>query len=243
MTESPVKDRALIWTVNLGEWPLMKMEGIPVLRHMLNALALPELEKVGLMVSPENKKIFEPFANDQVELMASEESDFAQAILMAEDWFDHFEGNVLLLTADLPFISSKLITQLLRCLHSEQAVGCLLTARSDRAQIDQARIIRDADGHIRRLQIFDRPLMQSDKFFELTGYPYLFQWDCLQRALYQVLYKQENARLTDIVEKVTDNGFLVKNISVRTAQPLLRIHSAQDLKWMENGSKNEKVNL
>ncbi len=222
MTKSYSKDRALIWAVNMAVSPLVKIGGISVLQRILDALAVPELEKIGLMVSAQSKSLFESFVSDRVKLIEVDESDFAPAILMAEDQFKNFAGNVLLLTADLPFLNSKQIVHFLQCMHSKQAVGCLLVARTDQPQEYNARIFRDENGNIRRLQVFSEPVDKQNAALEITGFPYLFEWDCLQRALYQILHKQQNPQLTDIVEKITDNGFVVEGLDIENDLPLFR---------------------
>jgi bifunctional N-acetylglucosamine-1-phosphate-uridyltransferase/glucosamine-1-phosphate-acetyltransferase GlmU-like protein len=98
----------------------------------------------------------------------------------------------------------------------------LLVARTDQPQEYNARIFRDGNGNIRRLQVFSEPVDKQNAALEITGFPYLFEWDCLQRALYQILHKQQNPQLTDIVEKITDNGFVVEGLDIENDLPLFR---------------------
>ncbi len=231
MGHSIIRDRALIWAVGPVKWPLMKIGGISVLQRILNALTVPQLEKIGLLVSAQNKAEFEPAVDHRLHLILTDELDFARAIIMAEDWFKNFSGNVLLLTADLPFVNASLVSRLLGFLHAEQAVGCLPVAHSVRAQKEHARIIRDGQDNIRRLHLFSQPFADRENPFVITGFPFLFEWDCLQRALYQVLHKRENAHLMDVIEKITDNGFEIKSLAIENDLPLFRIHNEEDMQF------------
>ncbi len=212
------KARALIWVEN-ESLALKSFKGKPVISRSLQALQIPEIEAIGLLATEKQKQMLQTVVPDSIEwLIVDSVSDFGQSVLWAEDWFKGFEGNVVLSPAGLPFMDKPTIRALIQCQNNGNSVGCLpLVSTKPIGQNWQVEM--DDDGKIRRLN----ELEPNKKIQTFTAFPWCFEWDCLQRSLYQVGTQQGTYPLQDIVEKATDNGFEVAGITFKDETPFLKL--------------------
>ena len=212
------KARALIWVEN-ESLALKSFKGKPVISRLLQALQIPEIEAIGLLATEKQKQMLQKVVSDSIDwLIVDSVSDFGQSVLWAEDWFKGFEGNVVLSPAGLPFMDKPTIRALIQCQNNGNSVGCLpLVSTKPIGQNWQVEM--DDDGKIRRLNEFE----PNKKIQTFTAFPWCFEWDCLQRALYQVGTQHGTYPLQDIVEKAMDNGFEVAGITFKDEAPFLKL--------------------
>lgn len=233
--KSKEKTKALVWGEK-ATLALKSFNGKPVISRLLQALQIPGIEAIGLLLMEKQKQMLQTVVPDSIDwLIFASVSDFGQSVLWAEDWFKGFEGNVVLILAGLPFIDAPTIRALIQCQSNGNSVGCLpLVSTKPIGQNWQVEM--DNYGKIRRLN----ELEPNKKGQTFTAFPWCVEWDCLQRALYQVGTQQGTYPLRDIVEKATDNGFEVDGIPLKDEKPFWKLSLENENEILNRLQRNEE---
>lgn len=212
---------ALIWpgadAAAARQWLAPAADGRTLLQCVVNDLWAEQVQRTGILVDEHQKRLLARAADPQAEwLTVPDISDFGRSILLAEDWFKGFEGEVLLIAQVRHTPDRSLIRRLIHCPRFDRQVACLPLFGADEVP-DGWWVHRDADGRIRELT---ETAQGGGSRKEKTTFPWLFDWDCLQRALYQVGDRDGRHPLNALIEKVTDNGFEIGEIEgTKTEQP------------------------
>ncbi len=213
MKQEAIEIVALIWpgadAKATKQWLAPVDDGRTLLQRVLDDLRAEQVPRTGLLVDERQKHLLQRGTSVAVEwLTVADSTDFGRSILLAEDWFKGFEGDVLLLDGARGAPDRLLIQQLKQCVRSERQVACIPVCGAEEAP-DGWWVYRDADGRI--TGVAETKQGESPRG-EKTIFPWRFDWDCLQRALYQVGDRDGRHPLSALIEKVTDNGFEVGEI-------------------------------
>jgi len=202
--------------------------GQALLAGIVAELRAAGVQRIGIIATAPVKAELSGRIDAKVTWLPDEQSlDFGQAIIQTEDWLKGFEGDILLVDGTSPFVDRWLFLRLWEGLKGEAMVGCLPVAKL-RGEGQYDRIIRNSEGQIVSV-LPAKEVPQHISGNEITGLPYCFEWDCLQRALYQVETPDGRRPLQAVVEKVTDNGFRVNSLPLKNFLPLVKARSEQEL--------------
>jgi bifunctional UDP-N-acetylglucosamine pyrophosphorylase/glucosamine-1-phosphate N-acetyltransferase len=106
----------------------------------------------------------------------------AHAILQAQDWLKGFEGDVLILSGDVPLLSLETIAAMQGRHRAEGAALTVLTfAPEDPARY--GRVVRDASGRIARIVEYKDASETERAIREVNAGVYLANWPLLHQAL------------------------------------------------------------
>ncbi len=206
-------------------WPLQKLHGRALVWYTCRALFMPQINEVILLLPSRWHESFKQVLGPKVTYWVLEDvRDFGQAILQAEDHFKNSQGDILLADARQPLLPPDFIRALMRYPLPPEAVACIPSV-SRPAQTDGYWGMElNEQGHVVRICSREENIETP----QYTALPWRFEWDCLQRALYQV----ENARgerpLHSVIEKVLDNGFIVTSIPWDNPQVVLTVNNPQE---------------
>ncbi len=123
------------------------------------------------------------------------------AVLQAEKALAPFEGDVVVLSGDVPLLTAESMRELIRHHRSTRAVGTILTAKLN-DPTGYGRVLRNPDGSVRRIVEHKDATEEERRIDEINSGIYVF--DC--RRLYEALHHLTPANaqgeyyLTDVFE-------------------------------------------
>ncbi len=127
---------------------LAEADGKPLLEHVLDALAPLEPAKTVVVVGFDRESVWARFAPRGVEFAVQEEQlGTGHAVMMAEGAFAGFDGDLLILSGDMPLVRTDTLARLIAHHRDAGAALTLATARVD-DPTGLGRIVRDGDGAV-----------------------------------------------------------------------------------------------
>lgn len=127
---------------------LAEADGTPLLGHVLDALAPLSPTKTVVVVGFDRDRVRERFAPRGVAFaVQAEQLGTGHAVMMAEEAFTGFEGDLLILSGDMPLVRAETLGRLIA--HHREA-GAALTLATARVEdpTGLGRIVRDAAGDV-----------------------------------------------------------------------------------------------
>ncbi len=220
---------------------LHEISGKPIIRYVTEALALPEIERVGVVVSPENHRAIKIALGASVDyIIQAEPLGTGHAVRAADDWLEGFNGSLVVVVGDAPFITKNTIKRLI-AVQQKNGVASLLTVRLDPPP-PWGRIVRDSDGRVLRIVEEKDATEKERQITEVSSSHYCFDWDCLYRALHFV--KTDNAQneyyLPDVIEIMIENGESVFTVLSEDTLLPFGINAPEDLQFAESEMKKRK---
>ncbi|MCX7917003.1 MAG: NTP transferase domain-containing protein, partial [bacterium] len=106
-----------------------KILGKPMLKYLLDTIKKIEPEKIIIVVGFKKEEVFEQLKGEKVEYVEQKElKGTGNAVLQTEEILKNYEGDIVVLNGDTPFITEKTIRKLLE-IHKENGNWCtFLTA-------------------------------------------------------------------------------------------------------------------
>jgi bifunctional UDP-N-acetylglucosamine pyrophosphorylase / glucosamine-1-phosphate N-acetyltransferase len=171
------------------------------IRAALALDASPVVVVVGHQAQAVEEELSRQFAGAPLRFVVqAEQLGTGHAVLCAEDALRGFEGEVLILAADVPLIRAETLQKLVRA--KDDADVALLTCRARQPQ-GYGRVVRDADGKVARV-VEEKDASPAERNLdEVNASIYLADSAFLFRALHGVGRgnAQSEYYLTDIVAK------------------------------------------
>ncbi len=221
---------------------LHEILGKPIVNYVVEALSAAPVERIGVVVSPENHAAIQKALGATVDyIVQTEQLGTGHAVRIADDWLKDFDGSLLVVVGDAPFITTDVI---LRLIDEQQksSMASLLTVHMDPPP-PWGRIVRDADGQVLRIVEEKDATAKERQITEVSSSHYCFDWDCLYRALHFV--KADNAQneyyLPDVIEIMTQNGEAVSTVTIEDRLIPFGINSQEDLHFAETEMKKRKI--
>jgi bifunctional UDP-N-acetylglucosamine pyrophosphorylase/glucosamine-1-phosphate N-acetyltransferase len=161
-----------------------------------------------VVVSPETRDELEGTVPQGAVLAVQEEPrGTGDAVAAALGALDGFEGGVLVLPGDSPLLAPELLREVVETHRSEGAAVTLLTIETERS-LPYGRVVRDADGRVRRI-VEEKDATEDERAIrELNSSVYAFAAGDLRAALAGL--RPDNAQgelyLTDTVRLLAEAG-------------------------------------
>jgi bifunctional UDP-N-acetylglucosamine pyrophosphorylase/glucosamine-1-phosphate N-acetyltransferase len=122
--------------------------GKPLLLHVLNKARGLEPGRIAIVIGHGAEAVKQVYPNDDVIWVVQEQQlGTAHAVLCAKNSFGAFNGDILILSGDVPLISERTLKAMINCHREYNAALTLLTA-SLKEPRGYGRILRHADGQI-----------------------------------------------------------------------------------------------
>jgi len=210
---------------------LHEIAGKSIIEYVVNALDIPEIEKTGVIVSEQNIDEIKDVLGDRVDyIIQKEQLGTGHAVLSAEKWLDRFEGKIVVVVGDAPFLDKKTVLGLLSHFETKKFACVLLSAIYDKPP-PYGRVIRNEYGDLVKIVEEKDASEVEKKINEVSSSHYCFDKEKLFSALKQV--KNENEQneyyLPDVIEIFIKNGELVEALPVNNPMITLGINSREDL--------------
>ena len=209
---------------------LHKIAGKPMLTYVVKIINKLNLKKKIMITGYKGEKIRELIGNEIEYAEQTEQLGTAHAVLQSKQLLDNFNGNVLILSGDVPFLKLETLKKFLK-LHQDNDLSCsLLTALIDNPQ-GYGRVIRDSNKNITRI-VEQADLNENEKEInEINAGIYCFEKKLLFQALEKITpnNKQNEYYLPDVLKYILDKGLKIGNVILEDHGEILGINTRIDL--------------
>lgn len=215
---------------------LHKIDGKPLIRMLLENLAPVGLDRMIVVIGHKGDMVMEELKDTAVEFVwQHEQKGTGHAVQMAEPALDGFDGTILVVAGDAPFLRADTVKSLFEIHVKNKAAATCLSAEYDNPA-GYGRIVRKGNSDI-LMEIIEHKDASDEikKIREINSGTFCFDSRHLFKALREV--GDDNAQkefyLTDTI-KIMQSQHLVCAV-VKAADPLeaMGINSAEQLENAE----------
>ncbi|MBU1614134.1 bifunctional UDP-N-acetylglucosamine diphosphorylase/glucosamine-1-phosphate N-acetyltransferase GlmU [bacterium] len=223
---------------------LHKICGRPMLEYVLDLLPhFKPLRKI-VILGHQGKVVEEFLKGKDVEVVYQREQlGTGHALLTTKRVLADFEGTVLVLSADTPFLTKEALLELISVHRKKEAVATVLTCEREDAR-GYGRIVRDEEGLLRKI-VEERDAGAEEKAIrEVNTGTYCFDSVLLFWALSQLKSDndQEEYYLTDCIWTLKEKGHPVETVKTSDPNLSLGINSRIDLALAEKILRSKILN-
>ncbi len=218
--------------------------GKTLIEYVVEALEQVAVERIGVVVSAQNMRPVQAVLKNRVDyIVQREQLGTGHAVLSASDWLHTFEGSLLVLVGDAPFISPGILGQLIKAQQQDSNAAGFLTVKMNPPP-PWGRVVRDSDGQALRIVEEKDASDKERNITEVSSSHYCFYWDCLYRALHFVTAAnaQKEYYLPDVIEIMVNNGETVTTVPCEDELLAFGINTPSDLRFAEAEMKKRIVN-
>ena len=210
---------------------LHEINGKSIVEYVVDALDMNEIERIGLVVSPENIDELKMHLGNRTDfIIQKEQLGTGHAVLSAEEWLTKFVGRLVVIVGDAPFLGKSTIRELLAEFVEKESACVLLSAIYDEPP-PYGRVVRDTNGALVKIVEEKDASEDEKKIKEVSSSHYCFDKKKLFSALKQI--NNDNTQgeyyLPDVIEILIRNGERVEALTVPDPMITFGINSQEDL--------------
>jgi len=198
-----------------------KILGKEIIKFPVDACIEMGAAPVVVIVGPHNHgDIKKVLGQDVKYAMQREALGTAHAVWQAEQHFQGFKGDVLIIVGDSPYISREILEILIN-FHRENQADITLISSVFEDPPPYGRLIKDEKGWVKRVVEEIDATEEEKKVKEVNSSYYCISWERVSPLLHEIKINEKKGEyyLTDIVEIAYNHG--LKTIALRIDQPLL----------------------
>lgn len=210
---------------------LLPVAGHPLLHHVLDISSQLNPLRTIVVVGHQADQVQETFADRKVEFVVQHEQlGTGHAAQQAHTALKNFSGQVLVLCGDMPLIRPQTLMQMLE-IHSKNEAQCTMLTLKSKGCHDFGRIIRDEKGSVLRIVELKDASEAEKNVDEFNSGVYCFDSALFFKALTHIGPNnvQNEYYLTDTIEYLVKNGYLVQAVQTQDVDEILGINSPEDL--------------
>ena len=214
---------------------LHRLGGKPLLSYALATARSLKPKKIAVVVGHGAEQVKEACDGGDIAWVLQEKQlGTGHAVACAAKTFRDFEGDILILNGDVPFITEETLIGLLRRHHEEKATLTFITARLAKPQ-GYGRIVRNAKGEIARIVEERDATLAEKKITEINAGIYAVAPGFLFPALESLSdhNEQNEYYLTDIVAAALRGGESVRTVEVKETIEIMGVNTREELALME----------
>lgn len=216
--------------------------GKPIIEYVVETLEAVNGKRIGVVVGLHNLEAVRDVLGDRVDyIVQREQLGTGHAVLSASGWLEGFEGSLLVVVGDAPFISKEIISELAAKQRQDKNAACFLTTIFDNPP-PWGRVIRDKNKRVVRIVEEKDATAEERKIKEVSSSHYCFDWPKLKQTLEEI--GNDNAQgeyyLPDVIEKMAGRGWRVETLTIHDPLPSFGINTPQDLKFAEQEMKKRR---
>jgi len=209
------------------------VNGRPMIEHVVElALALNSMRTI-VIVGHQKEDVIEHVkrVSNGVEFAEQREQlGTGHAVMQAEEPLRNFEGDVLVLSGDVPLLTLETMKQLIDHHYRSSAVATILTADLD-YPTGYGRIIRNSDGSVDRIVEEKDATPEEKKITEINSGIYLFNKAKLFEALKHI--SPDNAQgeyyLTDVFYYFSHHNMRICAVKARNFDEVRGVNTVEQL--------------
>ena len=210
---------------------LHKLESKPLVLHVLDAAQSIEPEKTVLVVGYQKEKVINATLGYPL-MYAFQEKQLgtAHALMQAQHLLTNKNYSVLLLSGDVPLLSSETIESLFFIHHQKQAAATILTSILEDPS-GYGRIVRSSSGEIKEIIEECDASSEIKAINEVNGGIYIFESPLIFTILQKI--KTDNSQgeyyLPDAIKLLVESGEKVESFVLQDPEDLLNINTPSSL--------------
>ncbi len=205
----------------------------PMIDYVIDLAVGLRAAKTISVVGWKKESVIEHFAGGHKRVLFVEQSPqlgTGHAVMQAEQELRSFDGEVLVLSGDVPLLSTETVSALIRHHREQEACATMLTAELE-DPAGYGRIIRRSDGRVTRIVEHKDATEQERRIREINSGIYVFNRVCLFEGLKHI--KPENAQheyyLTDVFGYFWRHHFPVHAVKVDDIREIQGINTPEQL--------------
>ncbi len=204
----------------------------PLLAYVLDMVRSLHPDRLMVVVGFQADHVRQSFPEEDLEYVLQEEQlGTGHAVQQTEKALANFEGDLIVLCGDMPFMKATSLQAVLKK-HAETSAACTMLTLKNSDIKDFGRIVRDQSDKVHRIVEAGDATEDEKKVDELNTGVYCFNKNLLFKAL-SILDNNKNSQgefyLTDIIEYLVTQGHLVEAVQTTDAMEFLGINTPQDL--------------
>ena len=214
---------------------LQPLERIPLLSYVLESLVSLNPDLSVVVVGFQSGKVKKDFTGRGLLFVEQKEQlGTGHAAQQAELILKDFVGDILIVCGDMPFIKSQTLINLVNR-HREKQAACTVLTLKTSEQKDFGRIIRNEKGQVSKIVEYQDASDLEKKVDEYNSGVYCFVKGLFSKALESIRDNnvQKEYYLTDTIEYIVENSFLVETLQINDSVELLGINTQEDLHLAE----------
>lgn len=210
---------------------LHQLDGKPLVKWVIEAAKAICPDKIIIVVGHEAESVREVFKSEEVSFaVQAEQLGTAHAVMQARPELEDFDGQVLVLSGDVPLTKPETLKRLLELHRETKSAVTLLSIDMDESS-GYGRIVRDEKGGV-IANVEDRDATEEQKKIkEINGGAYVFDAPFLFSALEDVSRDNEQNEyyLPDIIAVAVKGGRKVSALKLDDGRELCGVNCPEDL--------------
>ena len=240
-----LKMKAIVLAAGMGkrlhseEFNLPKVlrcaNGKPLVGYVLDGIDFIKPEDIVIVAGYMREKVIETLGDNYSYAVQEEQKGTGHAVQCAKDYFDGYDGDVLVLYGDMPLFTKETFKAVIDR-HIESGADCTLLTADIEDPPTYGRIVRDADGNLEDI-VEDKDCTPEQKAItELNVGVYVFKSKLLFDGLKEI--KNANAQgeyyLTDMPKIFISQGRKVASYTIKDSSQIYGVSTEEDLAFCED---------
>ena len=215
------------------------LDGEPFVKRVADALQILQISQIGIIVSSATETgIRECLGNSFEYIPQKERLGTGHAVMCAEDWLRDFEGELVVVVGDAPFITQEVIINLVKK-HQDQNNVCTLLSAIWKDPPPYGRIIRNQNGKVTKIVEEKDASNEEIQIKEANSSHYCFRYSELKKALSEISFDnaQNEYYLSDVIEIFIKEGKPVEAVPISNPIITAGINTQEELVEFKNRLK------
>ena len=211
---------------------LHEISGKPLVRYVTDTVMEAGIEKNILVIGKNGDEIKKELGNKFKYAIQYKPLGTGHALSTAKSLLKRFSGDVCVLSGDTPFITPKIVINLIRKHRQTEADATLITTIFPETP-PYGRIVRDSTGNIIRIVEAKDASPDELKIKEVNTSHYCFKANVVLPLLSEIKNKniQKEYYLTDIIEILAARKRRIENLLVDDYHIVFGINTREDLSY------------
>lgn len=224
---------------------LHKVGGRPIIEYVVKTAKSLKVQKVIVVIGHKGQMVKDFLKPYQVEFAWQKKLlGTGHALLQTKDILSDFQGTLLVLSGDVPFLRSETISRLIHIHRKTPASATVLTALLEDPE-GYGRVIRGKDGCLEKIVEHKDATPGERKQKEINTGIFCFDCKLIFPALNQVEKENEQGEyyLTDVIRILRKEGYKVSAFQAKNPQETMGINSLEQLRRMDKLLANGEVEV
>ena len=223
---------------------LHTLAGNPLVHYVIELTQEMGSQRNVLVIGHGREQVIEQTRKYGVEWAVQEQQlGTGDAVMVCKDILSNYDGNVLILSGDVPLLRSESVGEAFQVHNSTQASATVFTFLPD-DPTGYGRIIRGNDDEVLRIVEHKDASEEERAVNEVNGGIYIFQSKLLFEALGKITNKNKSGEyyLTDTLEIIRQMGLRISAYIVKDPIEMAGVNDSAQLKELENYYLEHRVN-
>ena len=214
---------------------LHKISGKTLLNHVIDNAKSLNPEKIIIIIGYQSELVRQSVLSENILYsMQKEQYGTGHAVMQAEDHLKKFQGDTLVLSGDVPLISTETLSSLLTKHKLGKFDACMLTADM-KDPYGYGRVIRDNNGNLRKVQEHKDCNLKELDINEINSGIYIFN----NQKLFELLPKLSNQNiqseyyLPDILSMLVRDGGKIGLEKIKNNNEIQGVNTIKQLSDLE----------